>query len=75
MTPTEKGYALEDAGDRSLSNVSFEGSMSSAELRQQALAWFDLRVHLSNANDATSTSDTDTDTDTFNSTLFSRTGW
>jgi hypothetical protein len=64
MTPTEKGYALEDAGDRSLSNVSFEGSMSSAELRQQALAWFDLRVHLSNANDATSTSDTDTDTDT-----------
>jgi predicted Fe-S protein YdhL (DUF1289 family) len=43
MTPAEKGYALEDALDRSSSaNGAFEGSISSKELRKQSRAWFDL---------------------------------
>ena len=44
MSPTEKGYALEDAIDRyqsqSETSVTFEGSISNDELREQAKAWF-----------------------------------
>ena len=41
MTSLEKGYALEDAVERSLSGSFLEGSVSSDDLKKQAVAWME----------------------------------